>query len=264
MRARLVLLAAVTMWTLGSLPGWATQCPPGEGTTVVVDFAGLGGGVVVECAPTASTGFEALAEAGFQITRVQENPAFLCRIDGLPSPEEEDCVDIPPQSAFWSYWTAERGGEWRFNTSGAGGSVSGDLEGWSFSSGSSVPPDFGVPPAPTTTTTTTTTTTSSTTTTTSTSTTTTTTTVPAPATTEAVPPSTISTTTSTVPETSTSSTIPTTSITTESPTSLAAATTTSDLPDDGSRPSAGLLIGMAAAAGVGTVALVMARRRGGR
>src|SRR5690606_8621005 len=125
----------------------------GGGTTVVVDFGALGGGVQTGCAPGAGTGFDALAQAGFDVVRVQSNPAFVCRIDGRPGADTEDCADTPPATGFWSYWTARLGGEWRMSSAGAAGPIQGDLEGWAFSTGATAAPAWAVPPAPTTTTT---------------------------------------------------------------------------------------------------------------
>lgn len=125
----------------------AGVCPPGEGTTVVVDFSAFGGSVEVGCAPTATTGFEALEEAGFDIATVEGSP-FVCRIDGLPGPDTEDCAGFPPGDAFWSYWTAELGGDWAFSSTGPADPIEGHLEGWAFSTGENEPPAFEVPPAP--------------------------------------------------------------------------------------------------------------------
>lgn len=240
-----------------ALPAVAAPCPGSDGVTVVVDFGSLGGGVRTGCAPDPGTGFEALAGAGFAVTPVQANPAFVCRIDGLPGEDAEDCVGIPPATGFWSYWTAVRGGDWRLAGTGAAGAVAGDVEGWSFSTGATAPPAFAVPAAPETTTTTSTTTTPPTTTTSSSTTTiiiTTTTTAP-PATTTSTAPatSTTSTTSTTTPSTSSS---PTTS----SPSTAVPQTTLATAPEVG--PGAGgFLAGAAVVAAVAVAGVVVARRR---
>jgi hypothetical protein len=256
--ARLGVAASALLLVLAiPLPGRAATCAPGEGTTVVVDFGVLGGGVEAGCAPSAGTGFEALAQAGFEVTRVQSNPAFVCRIDGLPGADREDCSDIPPATGFWSYWTADLGDEWRLATTGAAGSIRGDLEGWAFSTGDTVPPAFAVPPAPSTTTSTTTSTTSTTTTsTTTTSTTSTTTTVP-PVTTASSAPATTTTTatTTTSPTTTTDATI----------TSLPEATVdaaSEEEPPAGSG-AGGFALGAAVVGLVAGAGVLVARRRTG-
>src|SRR5690606_4767780 len=103
--AAFILMAALAVLGLAA-PAGAAACDPGGGTTVVVDFGALGGGVQTGCAPSAGTGFDALAQAGFDVVRVQSNPAFVCRIDGRPGADTEDCADTPPATGFWSYWTA--------------------------------------------------------------------------------------------------------------------------------------------------------------
>jgi hypothetical protein len=257
----------VLVLTAVALPAAASPCPGTDGVTVVVDFGSLGGGVSTGCAPAPGTGFDALSQAGFAVTPVQTNPAFVCRIDGRPEEGQEDCVDIPPATGFWSYWTAVRGGDWRLAATGAAGAVAGDLEGWSFSTGTTTPPAFPVPAASDTTTTTSTTSTTSTTTTTITTTGPPTTTASSPTTTTAAPSttttSTASTTTTTAPPTtspSTTTTATSSTTTTSLPTTSAPETTLSAAGEAG--PGAGgFVAGAAVVAAVGAMGVVMARRR---
>jgi hypothetical protein len=130
-------------------------CPGPTGVTVVVDFQGLGGGILVRCAPgSPSTGFAALAGAGLDVEQVRNTPGFLCRIDGRPGPDQERCINTPPATAYWSYWHASRGGSWVYSQLGAGNRKPppGSVEGWSFAAGStseSDAPKPGIaPPAP--------------------------------------------------------------------------------------------------------------------
>ena len=109
-------------------------CGSGAGVTVVVDHGTLGGGVHVGCARgTPSSGLVALASAGFSWTGTSRYPDFVCRIDG--SPGSDPCVDTPPADAYWSYWYASPGGEWRYSTLGASmrRPEPGGVEGWRFS-----------------------------------------------------------------------------------------------------------------------------------
>ncbi len=139
--ALVVLLVSVVMAAplLLGLPSAAASaqtgaCPDDAGVTVVVDFQSLGAGTIVACAPgPVADGFDALAKAGVGFRTVTSSPGFLCRIEGLPA--EEDCADVPPADAYWSYWTAQRGGSWTYARSGAGSRVPppGTVEGWSFS-----------------------------------------------------------------------------------------------------------------------------------
>lgn len=153
--------AAVSMAILISvmLPAPAAQawsngaCTTSNGVTVVVDFAGLGGGTTVRCAPgNQSSGISALRNAGFNVGFVQENSSqglFICRIDNKPSPSEESCADTPPASASWSYWNASRGGSWLYSNAGAGNRKppAGSVEGWRFINGRPVAPSVAVPAA---------------------------------------------------------------------------------------------------------------------
>ncbi|MPZ25487.1 MAG: hypothetical protein GEV12_03330 [Micromonosporaceae bacterium] len=143
---RIARLAAVAVLGAGlavaapASPAAAAACPDARGVTVVVDFAGLGGGVAVRCAPgDPATGLAALTGAGFGYAFVPRQPGLVCQIDGLPNP-----CNGAPQDAYWSYWHAERGGSWQFSSRGAGSfdPTPGTVEGWAF--GAADPP--GVPP----------------------------------------------------------------------------------------------------------------------
>lgn len=262
-----VAVSALLLVLVTPLPGGAATCSPGDGTTVVVDFGALGGGVETGCASGAGTGFEALSRAGFDVTRVQSNPAFVCRIDGLPGADTEDCTDIPPATGFWSYWTADLGGGWRLATTGAAGPIRGDLEGWAFSTGNTVPPAFAVPAAPATSTSTTSTTTTSTTTTT----TTTSSTTSSTTTTTTPPVTTSSPTTTTAPPTSGTGSTTTTSATIPTPTTAAASTSLPDTDGDAAAGEApppgsgagGFVVGATVVGLVAGAGILVARRRAG-
>lgn len=156
-RALVVVLAATAgLWAAGAgaVPADAQggACADPDGVTVVVDFQSLGAGTIVACAPgPVSSGFDALGQAGIGYQTVTAFPGFICRIQGLPG--DTDCADTPPANAYWSYWTAERGGSWTYSQVGAGSRTppAGSVEGWSFStdatSSDSTPPRTA-PPAP--------------------------------------------------------------------------------------------------------------------
>lgn len=128
-------------------------CATAKGVTVVVDYAGLGGGTVVRCAPgSQASGVTALRNAGFSVSFVQQNMSqglFVCRIDGQPVPTAESCVSTPPANASWSYWYADRGGSWRYSSAGAGNRrpPAGSVEGWRFTNGRPTQPSVA-PPSP--------------------------------------------------------------------------------------------------------------------
>ena len=120
-------------------PALAAKCSPNTGVTVVVDYGPLGGGVVTNCyLGDPPTGLAALQGAGFTVTGTQRwGLAFVCRINGKPTPAQEPCVNTPPASAYWSYWHASPGGTWSYSTLGASSynPAKGKVEGWRFGSG---------------------------------------------------------------------------------------------------------------------------------
>lgn len=125
-------------------PASAAACSGTSGVTVVVDY---GGTESIRCASGDPTsGFDALARAGFSVTRVQQFPSAVCRINGYPA--SDPCVQMPPSNAYWSYWHAKRGGSWSYYSLGPASSdpAPGTVEGWAFGAGA--PPSVA-PPAPT-------------------------------------------------------------------------------------------------------------------
>lgn len=149
-----VLFAGTPAYSADVLPavddsqGTPGFCPDDGGTTVVVDFRDLGGDVIIRCAPAGEerSGLEALQDAGFEVEAVQQYDDMMCRIEGRPAADEsleidgrkgyqEACVEMPPASAYWSYWNADNGGEWAYSRKGMRDSeaIEGGFEGWSFS-----------------------------------------------------------------------------------------------------------------------------------
>src|SRR5258706_12076529 len=121
------VLAAAALGVLATValpasPARAAACAAGQsGVTVVVDFASLGGGVVVGCASgDPASGLVALQGAGFDVDGTDRwGLAFVCRINGKPTAAAEPCVNTPPASAYWSYWHAQPGGAWSYSQLGA-------------------------------------------------------------------------------------------------------------------------------------------------
>jgi hypothetical protein len=123
-------------------------CTPTSGVSVVVDF-GPYGGAAVECAPgDPPTGLEALADAGFTWEGTRQFGSFVCRIDGLPTPDDDQCVRTPPADAYWSYWRSELGGRWTYAPIGADVTdpKPGEVDGWAFGDGG--PPSVAPPALP--------------------------------------------------------------------------------------------------------------------
>ena len=139
-------------------------CAPDDrdAVTVIVDYGDLGPSPTIGCAydlPAHATGMDALASLGITVTEVVRTPQFICRIDGRPSPDQvvavpgkddykETCVDTPPQAAYWTYWSADEGGQWTYSVTGyaAHEVVFGGYEGYSFAH--NVAPSQAAPSVP--------------------------------------------------------------------------------------------------------------------
>ena len=128
-------------------PAAAAACSGTSGVTVVVDSS-------VGCAAgDPSSALAALHAAGHSTVMVQRFPAALCRIDGAPA--SDACVVMPPASAYWSLWTARRGGSWSFASSSITGvnPAPGTVVGLAFGAGNPpgiAPPAAAAPPKRTT------------------------------------------------------------------------------------------------------------------
>jgi hypothetical protein len=137
--AALTLASALVVAGPSAIPAQASACSGTSGVTVVVDFTALGGGIATACAVgDPATGLAALQGAGFTATGTKRyGLAFVCRINGLPTPTADPCVTTPPTTAYWSYWHAAPHGTWSFSSAGAGSynPAPGTDEGWSFGAG---------------------------------------------------------------------------------------------------------------------------------
>jgi hypothetical protein len=127
--------------------GTAGYCPGETGVTVVVDFTDLGGDVVVRCRPgETGTGLDALTGAGFTFEGTQRwGTAFICRLQGRPTADEElpvkgspdyqeQCIDTPPTAASWSYSPAgtAASGPTAPSSAKTHRAIEGGFEGWRF------------------------------------------------------------------------------------------------------------------------------------
>jgi hypothetical protein len=98
-----------------------SACTAQSGVTVIVDFTAFGGDIERGCDPgQPETALEAIHTAGFATAgTARYGDAFVCRIDGRPSPEKEACTDTPPASSSWSFYFArptDRG--WTYSAAG--------------------------------------------------------------------------------------------------------------------------------------------------
>ncbi len=109
--AAIAIIAVVASTVVVPAVGAASSsgCNGTTGVTVIVDFTHFAGGNVERgCAPgDPANGLVALHAAGFRSAgTAQYGDAFVCRIDGLPTPKQDACAITPSPSAYWAYWYA--------------------------------------------------------------------------------------------------------------------------------------------------------------
>lgn len=143
---RLALLGAAATVVLGATVAGPTpaqavagRCASGDGVTVVVDYGPLRSGLDYFCDRDGGgkTAASIMTAAGIQWQYTTGQP-FVCRIQGLPSTEQESCTDTPPPNAYWGlFWSDGSPQTWTYASQGAssqrvpdGGSV-----GWRFQDG---------------------------------------------------------------------------------------------------------------------------------
>lgn len=143
---------------VGATQAGAEPCPGSSGVTVVVDD---GSGSDVRCASgRPDSAWDALLATGHSVTPVQRFPEAICQIDSHP---DSPCLDMPPASAYWAFFTGSPGGQWVFSQVGArsGDLAPGSVVGFAFGGGhapsstpptgpSSSPPQSSPPPSSTT------------------------------------------------------------------------------------------------------------------
>lgn len=148
-----ILLALIALVAIGSFASQLSETPDvsptkpasssgsmchSNGVTLVVDFGeNSKKEALVTCAQNFSgTGWEIFAESGLKVEGTSEFPSsFVCRIQGWPSAEIQDCFDTPTYAeGSWTYYNASGSGGWKL--SGAGAATlkpeCGTFEGWLF------------------------------------------------------------------------------------------------------------------------------------
>ena len=115
-------------------PDLSGGCTDASGVTVVVDLTEVGGGLEVGCAPSAATGTEALAAAGFTETR--DASGLICAIESAPDPCPTEFT-----GDWWTYWYATPDGEWQTYLEGPDTAAPepGAYEGWRYGDGTAAP-----------------------------------------------------------------------------------------------------------------------------
>ena len=131
---------ALTMAARAPLTGTAGPCSGTTGVTVTVDFTAFAGVEQTRCATGAQTsGITALQNAGFTPAGTTHyGLAFVCRINNLPSPTQDPCVNTPPPTAYWAYYHALAGATtWSYSSTGASSYKPplGSIDAWAFGNG---------------------------------------------------------------------------------------------------------------------------------
>jgi hypothetical protein len=116
--ATALVAGAVLVWAPS--PAAAVACSDDSGVTVVVDFHGLGGrGLEQDCVADRGQADELFRDAGHSLENVSGQP-FVCRVDALPTAEEESCASTPPSDAYWGLWWSDgTNGTWTYASQGA-------------------------------------------------------------------------------------------------------------------------------------------------
>jgi hypothetical protein len=121
------------------------DCTSTYGVIVVVDFGHWGGPLVRSCGSTPTTGYQLVNQDGLATTPVSRFPGFVCRIGysgfngGTRYSTDQACVNTPPASDSWSYWTASpTDTSWVYSPRGASESypTGGTVQAWTFGGGS--------------------------------------------------------------------------------------------------------------------------------
>lgn len=120
----LTMLAAAAVTLVGGSAAHAHgDCVAGTDTVVFVDAGELGGEERVLCAIDAvgESGLDALTAAGLQYEETSASTMpLVCRIDGLPTPDDESCDAALDGDGYWAFMIATEGGEWEFAQTGLG------------------------------------------------------------------------------------------------------------------------------------------------
>jgi len=94
------------------------MCTTKSGVSVVVDDAGLGGGVAEVCDTSGTSNAQQLFAAHHAMTYTQRYPGVVCKIDGKGN---SACVNMPPADAYWGLWWSDgTDGQWHYSTVGVG------------------------------------------------------------------------------------------------------------------------------------------------
>jgi hypothetical protein len=159
--ARTVVAAAVAVG-LAAIPAVVSLVAPAQARAAPLRDCTATHGTIVAivrgCGIGEKTGYALLHAAGFTTAGdAHDGPAFICRLGDAafaggrqyPTPQQQACVQTPPDSAHWSYWLAGPDAQhWSTSQLGAMSEIPrpGEVQLWTFgatnatgTSGSAVP-----------------------------------------------------------------------------------------------------------------------------
>lgn len=121
MKSLLVRLAAVTLLSTSvvALPATASaheSCDAPDDVPIVVEFGELEGEDRVLCAQhsTGKTGLEALTDAGIETESSAGAMPMVCRIEGVPTQQQEKCGNALNGPGYWAFMVAKEGQDWDY------------------------------------------------------------------------------------------------------------------------------------------------------
>lgn len=110
-------LAAAAGLLLPAAPATAATCSGDTGVSVVVDGSGEQGGVRTSCVSDGGGDNAAdLFAVSHTLTRVQNFPGAVCKVDGLPA--DANCTRMPPADAYWGLFWSDGSGSWSYSSEG--------------------------------------------------------------------------------------------------------------------------------------------------
>lgn len=125
MKTLLVRCAAALALSFGlvAVPGAATaheSCETDEDVPVVIEFGPLDGQDRILCAQhgAGSLALDALHDLGVRTEMSAGSMPMVCRIDGLPTPEQEKCGNALDGDGYWAFLVAREGGDWGYASVG--------------------------------------------------------------------------------------------------------------------------------------------------
>ncbi len=138
----LIALAVIGWFLTGLNPQSLSQTQPeinqNGRVTLVIDFGSSSKlkPLIREVSEFSGTGWELFEAAGVAVSGTAEFPSgFVCRIEGVPTQDQQDCLDTPKYSeGSWAYFVtnSELGPGWILSGSGAATHrpECGSFEGW--------------------------------------------------------------------------------------------------------------------------------------